>query len=262
ATTLNNGDQVFFVGGDDADFELGDTWTFEAVAIYSAANMVDLDRNSVFRSGATFNTVFDLGSAQNVKALILQDHNLTAATSTLTLQGHTADSWGSPSYSQALTITDPLIFYPDETYRYWRLVPVDATLEYVEIGECYLGDYLELTHNAQWETPRTYSYKTILNANEAGIIRRKAYAKQEKLTLSYPLISEADITNLLTMQETLIDLDTGIINPLFLHLFYDVTTDGVWLMDWSNIDSFGKNFKFVSYASTALEFTEQVKTRF
>jgi len=260
--TLNNNVQIFHVGGTGADFELNDTTIFEAIASFSTSNLIDRDRNTVFRSGVTFNIEFNLGSARSMKALILLNHNLTAATSTVTLQANTSSSWGAPPYEEVLTITDPLIFYFDETYQYGRLKITDGAISYVEIAQIFLGDYLELTHNAKWQTPRTYGYNLIGESNEAGINRRKLYTQQARISLEYPILIYTDIDDLITMQEALTHQDTtGIIDRLFLHLFSDNVNDGVWLVDWENIDVVTKIYQYLLHGSITLEFAEQVKTR-
>lgn len=260
--TLNNGVDIFFTGGDGADFELSDTWVFETEATYSTGNLIDLDRNKIFRSGNTFDIEFNLGSAQNIKALILYDHNLTAATSTITYQMNTSSSWGAPPYSQALTITNPLILYLDETYQYQRLAITDGTIQYVEMSQIYQGDYLELTHNARWGTPRTHGYFLSGNDNDVGLNRRKVYTKQARIPLEYPVTLYANIDNLITMQEALVHEETtGIVDRLFLHLFSDNLSDGVWLVDWTNIEAVTEVYEYLTHGSITCEFAEQVKTR-
>ena len=49
-TTLSNGVQIAFIAGTGDDFELWDTWEFEASAIYRKSNLLDLNRHRVWRS--------------------------------------------------------------------------------------------------------------------------------------------------------------------------------------------------------------------
>jgi hypothetical protein len=100
--------------------------------------------------------VFDLGSAVNIKVFGMFVFNLRS-TDTVTLQANASDSWGSPSYSQALTIPtnadsvvrQRIVFYLNETYRYWRVLITAAghTDGYIEVGTMKGGTYYEFSRN-------------------------------------------------------------------------------------------------------------------
>lgn len=259
--TLSNGVKIAFQSGAGTDFTTNDTWVFYASALFGPAKLLDHRRNTLFRSGASFNLVIDLGSAQNVTAFALFDHNLTIG-ATLTLQGHTADSWGAPSYSQAVTVQDPAHLYLDETYRYWRIVPVDGSLSYFEAGDVFLGAYTALSNtlNGDWGSSWSRRYVIQENNSYTGLLRRKAYAKQQQLDLTFNTIQPADMDALVTMQEALVDLDTGDVNPVIVHLFYD-EADTMFLMDWLNLNSFDQQFAGYNRNQLTLTFQEQVKTR-
>ena len=82
--------------------------------------------------------------------------NLTSS-ATVTLQANASDSWGSPSFSQALTIpTDSdgnvikrIVYFLDQTYRYWRVTLADSsnTNSYLDVGRMAAGIYYEPTRN-------------------------------------------------------------------------------------------------------------------
>jgi len=260
-TLLNYNTYIFWVGGTGVDFEQNDTWILETQATYSTENLFDKDRNTIFRSGSTFNIEFNLGSARHITAIILYGHNLTSATSTATLQMNTTSSWASPPYTQSLTIANPIIIYVDENYQYQRISITDTELSYVEFSQIYIGDYLELSHNAKWDTPLTPGLNIIESGDVTGINRRKIYTKQDRIQLDYQILKYADIDNLITMQKSLYHTDTGIIDRLFLHLFSDDATKYIWLMDWTNINAIDYIFKYVTHGSIMLEFSEQVNTR-
>jgi hypothetical protein len=261
-TTLNHDVQVAWRAGSGDDFALEDTFQFFAVATYGTQHLLDLNPNTLFRSGATFPIVIDLGSAQNVKAFVLHNHNLVAGQSTLTLEGNTSDSWGSPAYSQALTIADPLIYYLDETYRYWRLVPVDGVLSYMQAGGLYLGDYLQLGSNAWWGSARNYAYTNRLQRNQPGVARQHAFARQNRLSLRYDKIDNTDLASLVTMQEAVTDVaNTGKVSPVYVHLFND-ESDTIFLADWTNMADLSQQF-FAPDLNDAVElhFEQSVITR-
>ena len=258
--TLNYGVQIAFQSGTGQDVSTGDTWIFSASATFGPGKLIDHQRNTLHRTGATFSIVFDLGAPLNVTAFALLGHNLTGV-GTLTLQGHASNAWGAPTYSQAVTVQDPAYLYLNETFRYWRIVPVDATLSYFQAGQLFLGTYTQLTRvNASWGSTRGHGYIIQDNTSYTGLTQRKAYAKKQTLDLDFPLISTADMSTLVTMQDSLIDVDTGIVNPLFVHLFYD-EADTLWFMDWSNINDFEQQYRSYGINSVKMRLEEQVKTR-
>jgi len=258
--TLNYGVKIAWQSGDGNDFAVGNTWIFNANAIFGPGRLIDHERNTIFRTGSTYTVVIDLGSAQQITAFALLDHNVTTG-GTFTLQANTSDSWGSPAYSQVVTIQDPMYLYLDETYRYWRLVPVDGAISYFEAGELFLGQYTELEKcNADWGAVQTNGYVLYSNNSYTGLQRRKAYAKQRKLNLSFPLTSNTDIDTITTMQDALVDLETGEVNPLLVHLYYD-EADKLYYMDWDNINAWGVEFFRVGWNNMTMQFTEQVKSR-
>ena len=105
---------------------------------------------------ASENIVFDLGSAKKITVFSMFTFNLTAS-ATVTLQANASNSWGLPSYSQALTIaTDAdgavlprIVYFLDQTYRYWRVTLADSgnSDSYLQIGRMAAGEYYELTRN-------------------------------------------------------------------------------------------------------------------
>lgn len=143
-----------------------DTWDAATITGSSEAstdladdNVVNNAPGRVWRTtgNTSENIVFDLGSAQTITCFALFNFNLTSG-ATVTLQANASDSWGSPSYSQALTIaTDSdsnvikrLVYFPStSTYQYWRLLIADAsnTDGYIEIGRIVAGQYYEPSRN-------------------------------------------------------------------------------------------------------------------
>ena len=105
---------------------------------------------------ASENIVFDLGSATKITCFSMFTFNLTAS-ATVTLQANASNSWGSPSYSQALTIAtnadgtvlQRIVYFLDQTYRYWRVTFADSgnAASYLQIGRIAAGEYYELTRN-------------------------------------------------------------------------------------------------------------------
>ena len=100
--------------------------------------------------------VFNLGSAKKITCFSMFSFNLTSS-ATVTLQANASDSWGSPSYSQQLTIaTDAdgnvlqrIVFFLDQTYQYWRVTFADSgnPLSYLDIGRIAAGEFYETSRN-------------------------------------------------------------------------------------------------------------------
>jgi hypothetical protein len=134
------------------EFEVGDRWTFHGLLPYGPAQMADCDRDTEYRSGLLSGPVtvtFDLGDAQTPTALVLYDHNLTAAAE-LRLQASNLSDFSVLTVDDAVPVNpDKILHYigdPPRTARYWRLwIRDDANpVGYVRWSEAYLGPYTEL----------------------------------------------------------------------------------------------------------------------
>jgi len=220
-TTIGtDGKKVAWDPGSGDDFELNDSWNFWAYATFSPQNLIDLDRDIYFKSSAAnYNIVADLGSAKNVKACVLLDTTIGA---TVTLEGNTSDAWGAPAFSQVLSSpgNNAIVDYIDETYRYWRLVVANG----LEIANWYLGDYLQLAET--WaKTPWGSGITTQRNMDDSrsasGIRRQYIYNTQDIFSLTFPFLTRADKDSLRTMWDSVYDVDTGQVLPLFIHYFFD-----------------------------------------
>lgn len=117
-------------------------------------------------STATERVVIDLGSAQSVTSVILYAHNLTGSDSAILLEGNSADSWGAPAFSQALTWSADAIaaVFASQSFRYWRIsFTKSAAGETRDIGRVFLGTYVDTDEQPSWDgyesTPRDLSRK-------------------------------------------------------------------------------------------------------
>jgi len=165
----------------------------------------------------------DFGAAMQITAVIFFDHNLSDA-AIITLSAG-ADPDTTPSYTQTLTVADPLVFYPDETYRYWRITIDDNANPdgYLEIGELYMGTYLELTQAIapDWGMQEITRYIMQSQAAASGVLRQTTYGKQRVWQTSYSVIQNSEMTQLQAMFDAAHDVTTGIVKPVFVHLFSD-----------------------------------------
>lgn len=117
------------------------------VATLPSSNVANEFRKRVWRTGTSTAAewiVFDLGSAKAVTAVILLDHTLTNSDTLIKLEAHTSDSWGAPSFSQALTWAEDIIsaVFASQSYRFWRVsFTKSAAAESRDIGRIFLGPH-------------------------------------------------------------------------------------------------------------------------
>lgn len=203
--------------------------------------------------------VIDLGSAQTPTAIILQDHNITS-TAEIKLQANASNAWTSPSYDTTMTVQDPAIEYiSGNTYRYWRVVinDPDNSDGYNEISELFVGTYLELSRiNADWGSTRIYG--KALHGGLEGNVRQYIDGQQERLNLNFNITTNTDFDNLNTMRTALLADSSYVIQPLWVHLFYDVDST-LFLMYWENIANFTRTFVSPLINNISMSFVEQIK---
>ena len=285
AATLVDDIDIRFITGTGDDFVVGDSWTFRAKATWQTGNMFDGDRGTFFRTDvlADPNTItIDLIDPQQFTVVVLYDHNLdtryelvdvdgntlvdvdgndlVTPDTTVTLKANTTASFGSPPYSQALTIADPLVLYLDQTYAHVQLEIQDygTPLGKVEIGGLYLGTYESLECNAAPGSSEELKHFTIGDPNPQGVLHQQVYAEQTVIQLSFPVVYNDEIDTLKAIVRQLFDVSTGRVSPFFFHLFSD-ESETLYLMDWRS--SLPRSFDAVDVNATAITLAEVVKSR-
>ena len=197
----------------------------------------------------------DLGSAQEVKVLVIFDHNMTSA-ATITLKGV------EPTiFSESVTwVSGKILHYLSAatTKRYWQLQITDAanTDLYIDIGEIFLGSYMELS--------KTYSvgfskgFKLLYDSNRTpyGVTKKRFYNRQRTFEYNFNLILVADIVLLETMIDSIASKSTGQLKPFW---FNDdsATTANNWLVDISAIP---EEHRSTPFYSTVLQLIEVMKS--
>lgn len=225
AISLNNDVTITFTGGTGNDFELADKWYFLADARYGPGKMILLDRDKRYRSSALEepNTItIDLGSAQQVTALAIFDHNFTDAV-TISLKGDADNAnWDTPDFGgESVTYNaDKIVHYLSsaQTYRYWRLEITDAANSdtYIEIGELFLGAYSEPTENFNTNSQRNIQTLNVRNITPFGIERVRHYNLQKIFNFVWSYVV-SDMATFITIFESLFDKDTGVTKPFFFN---------------------------------------------
>ncbi len=255
---------VAHTGGVGSDFALADSWQWHANATYGPERLLDRNRMTAWKStgDTSENIVIDLGSATQATVLILHGHNFTSG-ATITLEGNATDSWGSPSYTSTFsTITDPLVLYLDQTYRYFRIAMADAANPdgVLTIANLFLGTYLELNKiHADWGSSSTPGAVLQSNTSEAAVMRRYYYAEQQNLTLEMgDTVTNADVDSISAIQTALINASTKRVLPMWVHLFSDVDSS-MKLMDWVNLGKWSHTyFRYLLNSGITFDLAEVV----
>ena len=170
----------------------------------------------------------DLGSAQEVKALVIYDHNLSSA-ATITLKGV------EPTiFSEAITwASGKIVHYLSAatTKRYWQLQITDAANAdlYIEIGELFLGSYLELSRYYK----EGYSEETVFlmesNRTPYGVGSDRFFNQQNIFNFNFGNLSEADVINMRTLITSIAERSSGTFKPFWFNKD-SAATGNTWLV--------------------------------
>lgn len=128
-------------------------------ASYPEENLYDNKRYKKFRttSASAQRITWDLGFPGNPKGFVaISDRNIPLKISpmaTIKLEGNSTNAWGTPEFSVTIPWRDYVLGIWSSTglhtsaLRYWSLY-IDDPLNpysYIELGEVFLGDWVELT---------------------------------------------------------------------------------------------------------------------
>jgi hypothetical protein len=192
--TLNNGVKVAWAAGTGADFVLGDKWYFKGINLYNPGKMLDFDRDSRFRTAvitATTITITFTGH-QSPTVLILYDHNLAGASASVTLQGN-------HGALENVTVTAGKILHylatpvtPSETWVITIINTAPAT--YIEIGELFLGTYMEFSKNYKIGFGEEPGFLMDTNITSYGVDRDRFYAESKTFNYEFSVVPSADVT--------------------------------------------------------------------
>jgi len=174
-----------------------------AEAFYPVTNLKDVRSTKVWRSTTNSdNVVFDLGSAKAVDSILLRGSllNPNFHASSVTIEAHTSDSWGAPSFSTTLTFNTAFNFglktlSATETYRYWRLVFTTAG-SFVETSNVYIGEFTQLANNNidyGWSNSQNDLSKITTNRYGQKFIDKTILQKEFSMSIAAMTISEMEI---------------------------------------------------------------------
>ena len=197
----------------------------------------------------------DLGSAQEVKALILYDHNLTSA-ATITLKGV-----DPPIFSEAVTWASSKILHylsVATTKRYWQIQITDAanTDVYIDIGDVFLGSYMELSKTYSVGFSKGFNLLFEANQTPYGVIKKRFFNRQRQFEYDVKLMSTADFALLETMIDSLANRTTGILKPFWFNDNPAIIAN-TWLVDISEVP---EQHQIAGYYETSLKLTEVMRS--
>jgi hypothetical protein len=171
----------------------------------------------------------DLGSAQEVKALVIFDHNLTSA-ATITLIGV-----DPPIFSEAITWADNQILHYlsiATMKRYWQLQITDAANPdgYMDIGELFLGSYMELSRNYISGFDKGINLLFDSNRTSYGVRKSRFYNRQRQFIFDFRPIISADLALLEALIDAIANRDMGTLKPFFFNDDSSIMAN-TWLID-------------------------------
>lgn len=192
---------------------------------YPASNVQNDLRKRVWKTEAgNANLVIDHGSAKAVTCVALIDYDWTAAPGTLDYELHTADAWGAPDNTEALTYRANPDTYGNKgsiiktfssiSKRYNRLNVAYGSIW--QLGRIFCGTYFEPSNNFAIEY--TLDYLTPSRSSNALGGQRYVDEIEKKRTaeLNFFVESYSEWQNFQAVINTI-----GIDNPFFISLDYD-----------------------------------------
>lgn len=230
---LDNGVQIKWTAAAGNDFALGDKWYVIAKAPYGKPCLLDHDRDSAYRSSGLTSPetiTIDLGSAQTAKAIVLLDHNFTSG-ATITLKANSSDSWAAPAYSQALTHnSDIIVYYMNQTYRYWRIEVTDAGNQdgYISMSELFLGTYFEPSLFYSFGPYKKKKAFETVKELPSGVRSYQMHNRQTLLNLEFTTAILTDVTGFETLFDAVKDTSALVSRPCFVNLNTDAPNNTVY----------------------------------
>jgi hypothetical protein len=155
-------------------------------------------------STATIQTAtFHLASTSTVNTVAIIGHNITS-TCTVNISANASDSWGSPSFTTALTFIDTdlmlLKFITDQTYEYWQFsFSGQASLE---IGRLWLSSYSTIDPSSNIDFSVKVKRSDVVNFGR----NRQKFASPgvswRQFTLSFPPVSHSAVSVIKNIYDT------------------------------------------------------------
>lgn len=237
--TLNNGVTVTFAGGSGTDFALNDLWRFKAWLPYGRAKLLDLDRDTEYRSAnvsAILTLAMDLGQAKTPLALIIGDHNFSSS-AVIQIQGSSASDFSSLGVDEVVTWRSGSMLHYFTTasrlFRYWRLRVdnIGNSDGYYRLSTLYLGTYVDLAQSFALgdvrRRQRMAARERLISGRWSGGLNTVVM----EFDVVWEYLSEADKDRLVTAFNTTNNTTTRTISPLYFNPDSDTPGD-IFLCEW------------------------------
>lgn len=146
----------------------------------------------------------DLASALQATAVVLHGHNISSGATAIQLLANSADEWGTPAYKLDLAHNaDTIAAFIDQTYRYWQVRIADQGNAdgYIEIGELFLGTYLEPNREYVLGDDQGQDLDEAGEMTAAGTPRPLLRNRRRAFDLDYLGLAAADRTSWTTLFE-------------------------------------------------------------
>lgn len=234
ALSLGCGLSVAWTSGSGTDFVFSDEWDFRGYNNFNAGAMVDLNRDTRWRSsGSGVATIaFDFAASASANVLAIMDHNLTASATVRLFDSGSAVAFG------IIWNADKIIQYITETAsKNWTLKITDINNPDGEfrIGELYFGTFVETDRNPNQQFGNPIDSLFQGGENAYGVLKRSFFNNVQEWDFTYQMVTSADTVILNSVFEGLGTRSTLTSSPIIFHLnaddatkdFHLVTIDGM-----------------------------------
>lgn len=142
-------------------------------------------------------------SAPGVTAIALRYNNFST-NATIQIQGHSSDSWGSPSYNQVLAVNNALMFHfpaSAQSLQWWRIRVRDRVNSngYIELGRAFVGTYFSPTVNCRTDYSVGWEDPSDIDESDGGQISSNKKTKFEIPVYVFEYATAADLASFRTM---------------------------------------------------------------
>lgn len=170
--------------------------------------------------------VIDLQTAESIDTVVLlfdkqKDVKISPA-ATLKIEAHPVDFWGTPLFSQTITIDDtnhcaPLFLSTSQEFRFWSVYIDDPSNAwgYIEISKVFLGLSSAITQSPEIGFIQELVDQSEVSRNRFGTEYADTYPSRRRMSLAWRALTESDKTVLKLLQERVggVKPVLGIIDP-------------------------------------------------
>jgi len=139
-------------------------------------------------------------SATNVDSVFIGGSNVTT---NIILEGNDTDSWSSPSFTTTLIKDDGIQYKTEigESYKYWRLVINDSTIDVIKIGNIMFDDN-HLFANPLYSFNENRIDTSVIDYSASGQTYGDIGYIYRVLEMNYPIIDKDEKDLLIDIMET------------------------------------------------------------